>query len=168
MDYEIRKALPSDAEQLLEFLKIVGSETDNLSFGKEGLSISIEQEQAYIQSILDSSSSLMLVVTNDNQIVANASFNCNSKERLKHRGEISIVVRKSCWGKGIGSKLMDHIIDFVKHNTVVSIISLEVRSDNTRAINMYKKYGFKTIGTFKGFLKVRDQYIDFDLMNLYL
>lgn len=168
MIYEIRKAVPDDAVQLLEFFKIVGSETDNLSFGKEGLPISIEQEQAYIQSIVDSSCSLMLVATKDNQIIANASLNCNSRKRLIHRGEISIVVRKSYWDKGVGSNLMDHIIDFAKNSANVSIVSLEVRSDNTRAINMYKKYGFKTIGKFNGFLKIDDQYIDFDLMNLYL
>ncbi len=48
------------------------------------------------------------------------------------------------------------------------ILSLEVRSDNVRAIRLYEKYGFQKIGQFKGFFKINGEYVDFDLMNLEL
>ena len=41
MDFEIREALPSDAEQILLNAKICGGETDNLSYGKEGFSYTL-------------------------------------------------------------------------------------------------------------------------------
>ena len=35
MKIKIEKALPEDAVSILEYLKIVGGETDNLTFGAE-------------------------------------------------------------------------------------------------------------------------------------
>ena len=58
MEIKIEKALPEDAENILEYLKIVGGETDNLTFGAEGMPISIEEERDYIASLLDSTSSV--------------------------------------------------------------------------------------------------------------
>ena len=33
---------------------------------------------------------------------------------------------------------------------------------------LYEKYGFENIGTFKGFFKIHGEYVDCELMNLYL
>lgn len=38
----IREALAKDAEQMIEYLKIVGGETDNLTFGETGLPVTVE------------------------------------------------------------------------------------------------------------------------------
>ena len=35
-DIEIREALAEDAERLIEYMKIVGGETENLTFGEGG------------------------------------------------------------------------------------------------------------------------------------
>ena len=39
MNILITKAMPEDAKKLLEYLKKIGGETDNLTFGSEGLLI---------------------------------------------------------------------------------------------------------------------------------
>ncbi len=87
---------------------------------------------------------------------------------MKHRGTFGISVIKEEWGKGVGSHLLEEILAFAKNEVHAEIISLEVRSNNARAIGLYKKYGFEKIGEFKGFTKVDGQYLDFDLMNLYI
>ena len=51
MDIIIEKARPSDAEEIIAFLRQVGGESDNLTFGPEGLALSVEDEAAYIQSL---------------------------------------------------------------------------------------------------------------------
>lgn len=168
MDILITKAMPEDAEELLALLRKIGSETDNLSFGAEGLPFSVEQERAFIKSLMESTSSVMLLAKKDGKIVGDASFTGNTRERMKHRGEIGISVLKEAWGQGIGRQLMEATIAFAKNTAHAEIISLEVRSDNIRAIRLYEKFGFEKIGTFKGFCKVDGKMIDFDLMNLYL
>lgn len=53
MEIKIRKALPADAEQILEHTRICGSETDNMSYGGEGFKIKIEDEKKFLEKILN-------------------------------------------------------------------------------------------------------------------
>ena len=46
---------------------------------------------------------------------------------------------------GIGSKLMEYLIDTCYDKMLVNI-TLEVRRSNTIAISLYKKYGFSEVG----------------------
>lgn len=50
-EFDIREATPEDAEKIIAYLAQVGGETDYLSFGKEGLPISTEEEEKFIQNI---------------------------------------------------------------------------------------------------------------------
>lgn len=164
----ITKAAPEDAEEMLSLMKKIGAETDNLTFGAEGLPVSVEEEQNYITALAETTSSVMFVAKKNGKIVGDASFNGMTRERMKHRGEFGISVLKEEWGQGIGSMLLEAVIDFAKNTAHAEIISLEVRSDNVRARKLYEKYGFEKIGQFKGFFKINGEYVDFDLMNLYL
>ena len=53
--FVIERARPEDAAELLAYLKIVGGETQNLSFGAEGVPLDLEAEQAYLQAQCGSS-----------------------------------------------------------------------------------------------------------------
>jgi len=165
---EIRKARGDDAYEILEFTKKVGAETDNLTFDSKGMPMSVREEAIYLEAMLKSNSGIFLVALEDNKLIATASFVGYTRERIQHRGEVAITVLKSHWGKGIGSKLLEILIDFAKNKAKAQIVSLEVRSDNYRALKLYRKYGFMSIGTFKGFTKINGELIDFELMNLYL
>lgn len=167
-EFVITEAAPKDAGELLEYLKIVGSETDNLSFGAQGLPISVEQEREFLKTIQDSPVSAMFLAKKNGRIIGNANFKGFTKERMKHRGTFGISVIKEEWGRGVGSRLLEKIIAFAGNEAHAEIISLEVQSNNERAIRLYRKYGFEKIGTFRGFTKVDGKYLDFDLMNLYL
>ena len=48
MNISIDRATCEDAAEVLQYLKQIGSETDNLTFGAEGLPFTIESEAAYI------------------------------------------------------------------------------------------------------------------------
>ena len=69
------------------------------------------------------------------------------------------------WGQGVASALTEKILAFAKENGFEQL-NLEVRSDNERAIRLYRKFGFRKLCTFPAFFKIGDRYIDFDLMNL--
>lgn len=168
MDISITTVTKDDAEALIEFTKKAGGETDNLTFGSDGIKITIEEECTFLESFQNSSRKVFYVAKKDGQIIGNASFRSCSNERMSHRGEFGIAVLKSEWGQGVGSMLLEKIIKFAKETAKVDIISLEVRSDNERAIRLYKKFGFQKIGTFEGFFKIDGKYIDFDLMELFL
>lgn len=168
MHITIERARPDEAKDVLAFLAQVGAETDNLTFGEEGPPFSEEQERAYLESMMNCLQGAFFLAKRDGRILGCASYNGMASKRMGHRGSVSFAVLKSEWGKGVGGMLMEHILDFARNTAGAEVISLEVRCDNQRAIRLYEKYGFEKIGRFKGFFKIDGEYVDFDLMNLYL
>ena len=166
MGIRIEKATPSDAAILLEYLKQVGGETDNLTFGSEGMLFSIEAEAEFISSMENSRDDIMLLAKSGDKIVACASLN-RLPRRMKHRGDFAISVAKDYWNKGIGSQLLNNIIAFARENDF-EIIDLQVRGDNKSAIHLYEKHGFNKIGEHPAFFKIGDENISFDIMCLEL
>ena len=168
MEIIIEKAKAADAEAILEFCRKCGSETDNLSFGAEGIPVSIEKEAAFLASVEDSDAAVFYVAKAGTEIVGTASYSAFTKERMAHRGECGISVRKPFWNRGIGTDLLKKILDFAKNTAGSEIVSLEVRSDNKAAIHLYEKFGFQKIGTFRGYFKIAGVPVDFDIMELFL
>ena len=164
MDIRIEKAAPTDAAMLLEYLRQVGGETDNLTFGSEGMPFSVEAEAEFISSVENSIDNIMLLAKSDEKIVGCASLS-RLPRRMRHRGDFAISVAKECWNKGIGSQLLNNIIVFAKENNF-EVIDLQVRSDNKSAIHLYEKYGFKKIGRHPAFFKIENEDISFDIMCL--
>lgn len=63
---------------------------------------------------------------------------------------------------------MEELLKFAKDTAGLEIIMLEVRSNNERAINLYKKFGFKKLCTLEGYMKINGELTDCDLMMLKL
>lgn len=159
----IKEARPEDAAKLIEYTKIVGAQTDNLSFGKEGAGDTHEVEE-FIKIISSDPKSVMYFAWKNDDIVGCANIS-GMKRRMSHRANFAISVAKSEWGSGIGSALLEKCISFAKDNEI-EIINLDTRSDNIRAISLYKKFGFIKIGQMPAFSKINGEYIDADLMYL--
>ena len=163
-NFEIVRAQAEDAAALLEYLKIIGGETDNLSFGPEGVPLDVEAEQSYLNMQAQSHDHIQLLAKVNGEIIGTASLN-RKPNRMSHRAEFGISLKKAWWGSGAASALMEAILDFAKENGFEQL-NLEVRSSNARAIHLYEKYGFRKLCTFPHFFKINGEYIDFDLMNL--
>ena len=164
--FVIERAQPEDAAALLDYLKIAGSETENLSFGAEGVPLDQEAEQAVLRAQYSSSDNAQYLAKVDGEIIGTASLN-RSPRRMSHRGVFGISLKKAWWGCGAASALMEAILAFARENGFEQL-NLEVRSDNARAIRLYEKYGFRKLCTFPHFFRINGAYIDFDLMNLEL
>ena len=62
----------------------------------------------------------------------------------------TIAVDKDYREDGIGSKLLEHVINYARENKAGEIW-LEASTKNIAAINLYKKYGFKIQSTRKNY-----------------
>ncbi len=162
MSITVERATAKDASAILEYLKQVGGETNNLTFGEEGIPFDVEEEASYIASIEHSRDGIMLVAKEDGRIVGNATLN-RFPRRMSHRGDFSVAVIKEYWNRGIGTRLLEKILEFAKENSF-EIIDLQVRSDNLYAIHLYEKFGFRKIGSHPCFFKVDNEYLPFDYM----
>ena len=164
--FVIERAQAEDAAALLDYLKIVGSETENLSFGAEGVPLSLAAEQGYLRAQQESADNVQYLAKVNDEIIGTTSLN-RKPRRMSHRGEFGISLKKAWWGCGAASALMEAVLAFAKENGFEQL-NLEVRSDNARAIKLYEKYGFRKLCTFPNFFKINGELIDFDLMNLEL
>ena len=164
MSIIIAKAFPADAASILEYLKQVGGETDNLTFGSEGVPFSVEAEETFLSEIEDSCDNVMFIAKDKAKIVGCASLN-RLPRRMKHRGDFAVSVAKEYWNQGIGSRLLCEVLEFAKENAF-EIIDLQVRRDNLGAIHLYEKYGFQKFGTHPAFFKINGKDIGVDYMCL--
>jgi ribosomal-protein-alanine N-acetyltransferase len=65
---------------------------------------------------------------------------------------LTIAVRESRWGLGIGSALLDELIRAARERDRTELF-LEVRADNPRAHGLYVRRGFAEIGVRRGYYK---------------
>ena len=164
--YCIRPVVPDDAAAMLAFCRAIGAESDNLSFGAEGLPFSIEQERDALASFAANPREINLAAADGGEIIGNCHI-APLKRRFAHRAELSISVRRPRWRQGIGRALMQRAIEQARA-AGIEIISLEVRADTLGAIALYRSFGFEEIGLFRRFGKIGGAYYDALLMNLYL
>jgi ribosomal-protein-alanine N-acetyltransferase len=65
---------------------------------------------------------------------------------------LTIAVRESHWGRGIGSALLGELIQAARDRDCAEVF-LEVRADNPRAQGLYLRRGFAEIGVRRGYYK---------------
>ena len=147
--FVIERARAEDGAALLQYLKIIGGETNNLSFGPEGVPLSVEAEEAYLRAQEGSADNVQYLARVDGEIIGTASLSRKHK-RMRHRGELGICVKRAWWGSGAAPALMDALLAFARENGFEQL-NLEMRSDNIRAIRLYEKYGFRKLCVFPGF-----------------
>ena len=167
MDIVYREARVTDAAELLSHIKRVGGETDNLSFGADSFNITPEREAKFIKRFSEDKRDIMLVATDGDTVVGNAVLEHERIPRYAHRATLSVTVLRDYWGRGIGRTLLTMIRERAE-SVGTSVISLEVRCDNERAISLYKSCGYTEIGIYKRFFKINGVYRDALLMQLIL
>jgi len=89
-----------------------------------------------------------------------------NRPRTKHMGDLGMTVLKSHWGQGIGSALLEFLIDWSKNNPIIRKINLQVKVDNENAIKLYKKFDFKNEGRIERFFLIDGTFYDVYSMGL--
>lgn len=151
----IRNAVPDDAEELIKLMKALDNETTFLLREPDEFTMTLEQEQKFINDKVYSEESLFILAEVDGKLIATCGLQGNGRKRLRHTANLAIAIKKKYWGKGIGRKLMETAIASAKENGI-SRITLEVDTINYRAIALYTKLGFEVEGTFRNDKKLAD------------
>ncbi len=162
----IREAQPEDAPALLAYLQQIGGESDNLTFGAEGLPFSIQEEAEYLRAIQSDPHSVKLLAISNFQIIGDCTLT-GLRRRMSHRAELGMSVSKAYWNQGIGSRLLDRVLAFAKEQGI-ELLQLEVRTDNLAAVHLYEEFGFRKIGISPRHIKIDEIYADVWIMYLEL
>jgi len=164
----IREAMTIDSAKILNFVNKISTESDFLTFGPGEFGIKEKEERDFIQNRLDSENQIYLIASIDNTITAILIFNAGQRPRTRHSGEFSMVVKKECWGLGIGSVLMDTVIAWAKSTQIIKKINCRVRTDNHPAIRLYNRKGFVKEGIIRKEILFNGRYYDLLWMGLEL
>lgn len=102
-----------------------------------------------------------LVAVVDGQVVGSIELQVHRRSpRRMHAANIGMTVRDDLHGKGIGTKLLEAILDLCDNWMNLRRIELEVFTDNHEAIKLYKKNGFIKEGTHKDYAFKNGRYCD--------
>ena len=157
----LREPVPDDATMLIDFHKHVGGETDCLLSDENGIpGLTEESERAYLAHTLEMANTVMYLAFVDGALAGLADVRAQERPRLAHNGSIGIVVRRDCWGLGVGGALMRALIEFACANSALKRLELTVRADNERAVALYERFGFREYGHARRYVCVRGKYYD--------
>ena len=92
----------------------------------------------------------------------------SSIDRINGHAVFGINISRLFQGRGIGTIAMKHVHDFCKDNLSLRKLILYVREDNQRAISLYKRLGYKSVGSLLNHIKVNESYIANNIMEVFL
>lgn len=142
----LRSPEPEDAAAMLDYLRVTSGETENVVRYPEEITLSVEEEGAFLQECAASERQVMLAVFGAGQALGSAGVSpVGNNAKLRHRAEVGISLRKAYWSMGLGTCLMETAIDLARQMGYEQL-ELEVSGQNDRAKRLYEKLGFVSCG----------------------
>ena len=130
-----------DAIELSKLRVEIDGETENLGReAGEGLLTPEDFEKLiYEDSIAEKA--IFLVAEVEGKIVGFTRCEGSQLSRFRHKAEFGICISREYWGYGIGKVLLENILKWAD-SVGIKKISLTVVQTNTKANQLYKRYGF--------------------------
>ena len=147
-----------DTKAMLEFINELISEDTFIEAHSQFKTE--EEEQQYLDSLLadiDMGKKVHLAVEVGGKYVGNAELR-KLPHRKAHVGELRISLRKEFREEGIGTELMQTLIELGKAMRL-RLLTLYVFENNHRALHLYQKLGFRRAGMVPGAIYFKNEYI---------
>ncbi len=156
--------LPESRWEECRDLRLEGLKEEPLAFGS-----SYEEEEILTEQEWRKRNNNAICALDNNFPVGMVVVICESKLKAKHIANIfGLYVKKSHRGNGVGNRLMEGAIQKLKEAEWIKKIRLTVNTEQTAAIGLYKKFGFKEVGVLKNELFYDGKYYDELIMELLL
>ena len=158
---EFRYPKKEDLEQIRQYINTISKEKTFIRFQGEG--VSFEEEEKYLNGQIERIAkklSVQLLVFSDGKLIGISGIDLRDRVE-KHIGLFGITIAKEFRGRGLGSKLMQAVIDkAIKSLPDLEIIILAVYAENDLARKMYENFGFREYGMLPKGLKRESGYSD--------
>ena len=123
----------------------------------------IQREE--FDSMFNDSHHDFVAIKADGQLLGHLSINITARPRLKHSASFGIAVAKASRGKGVGRFLMEYLLSYCDDELDLIRLELEVHSNNTVALALYKSFGFDIEGIKLKAVLVEDKLVDIVIMS---
>lgn len=152
----VREAVDSDASALARLHRAVIAEDRYFITRTSELRGGPDSALALVRALARADNSLFLAAFLDGALVGRLTLQGGGLKRLAHNARLEVMVANELRGIGVGAALMRAAIDWGNASAVVEKISLSVFSDNTRAVAMYRHFGFEVEGERRGEYRMED------------
>jgi len=155
MDFIIRPIAPGDGAGINELRRMPGVFENMLGIPSERT----KRNEDFIAT-MDRNIHSFVAVTTEGLLIGNSSLAVAENPRKRHCAGIGMGVHRDYQGMGVGTKLMEAVMDIADNWLMLTRVELSVYTDNDRAISLYKKFGFVTEGIAKKAAIRNGQYVD--------
>lgn len=145
MDFFIRPIDIGDGKGINELRRMPGVFENILGIPSEG----VKRNEDYILNMDSNQHSFVAIIkaqSGEEIIIGSAGLAVNSNHRRRHSGSMGIMIHKDYQNMGVGTALMEAIIDIADNWLMLVRVELTVFEDNERAIHLYEKFGFRKEG----------------------
>ena len=144
MEYEllIREAEPDDAAELVTFLNRVSLETDFTSLDRNGILMTDTEMELFLDKQAHSENQITLLALLNDEIAGFVNITADQRKRVRHIGDLFIVIGKKYWNNGLGSLLLEEVVEWAQASGILRRLQLTVQTRNQAAVHLYQKQGF--------------------------
>ena len=163
-EIKFRYPIMDDAEGLRDYINsLIDERVDFVIDEKVDLGEEIEYISDHLAEIEKGNQVGIVVEVGDN--IKGFGRATKQEYACSHVAELGIGLRKEVRGRGIGTRLMEALIQEAKERLGTEIMKLSVFDTNTKAIKLYKKLGFEEVGRLKAGAKHYGEYKDLIFME---
>lgn len=141
MDYLIRPSEPGDARGLAELRRMRGVFETTLGLPSSRVSDS----EAFLDNMGDEDHHFV-AVAGDGTIIGAVGLMVRANPRTRHVGSVGIFVHTDWQNMGVGTALLNTVLDLADNWLMLIRVELEVFAGNERARHVYEKLGFELEG----------------------
>ena len=144
MEYEllIREAEVEDAAALVSFLNRVSVETDFTSLDGDGILLTSEEMAIFLNKQASWDNQITLLAFLNDKIAGIVNITADQRKRVRHIGDLFIVIGKKYWNNGLGNLLLEEVIEWAQASGILRRLQLTVQTRNQAAVHLYQKHGF--------------------------
>ena len=148
MEYEllIREAEVEDAAVLVSFLNRVSVETDFTSLDGDGILLTSEEMAIFLNKQASWDNQITLLAFLNDKIAGIVNITADQRKRVRHIGDLFIVIGKKYWNNGLGSLLLEEVVEWAQASGILRRLQLTVQTRNLAAVHLYQKHGFAIEG----------------------
>lgn len=167
--YVIREATPDDAAGIIAHVKRIADEPNNgigMSSSAE-FTMTVKQEREFLAKAAEAGNQCYLVAEADGEIIAAAHCRPPSTRiGYRHTVSVGISIDRGWRDQGLGTQLMQHLVDWAREAPGIKRIELDVYHNNLRAIRVYEKLGFQREGVRRSAVFKEGHFLDVVFMAI--
>lgn len=156
----IRTPQLSEAEKLINLKRNYINGTTTIPLVLTEYPSSVDTEIQLIEDYQNSNNSILLIAEFEGEFIGNIDITGSKRSKLSHTAMLGMGIKETWRNQGLGTLLIESAIHWVKTNSKIELIWLDVYASNKIGCRAYQKTGFKISGVVEGFFKEKNEYID--------